>query len=75
MNVNTNQEIVIDALILILQSWKNTNDISSPSHYGYIDETLNTLVLQDSLPDSEQSYIETSLKEILDSVRNTTFPL
>lgn len=75
MKLNINQEAVVNFLKVILQSWKNTNDISSPSHNDYMKEILDILVSEDILSDFESSNIEKSLKDILASIRNTTYPL
>lgn len=35
------QKQVIDSIVFIIKSWKGTNDISSPTHFGDIMEELN----------------------------------
>ena len=31
----------IDAIVSIVKSWENTNDITSPSHIDYINDEMN----------------------------------
>jgi hypothetical protein len=43
MKPNKNQLIVINTIKSSIEDWNNTNDISSPSHWNLIDESINTL--------------------------------
>ena len=55
MVINKNQELAIKKCISVLNSWLDTNDINSPSHYNIIDEYM--FDLEDDTLDGENPEI------------------
>lgn len=67
--VSKNQELAIDMCINALNSFKNTNDLSSPSHHTIIDEFVFDLE-DDILDGVNPELLRESLKDILGIVKN-----
>lgn len=67
--VTKNQQIAIDMCINALNSFRNTNDLSSLSHYTIIDEFV--FDLEDDILDGVNPYLlGESLKDILGIIKN-----
>ena len=67
--VNKNQQIAIDKCISAISLWKNTNDISSPSHYTLIDEFMFDLE-EDILDGINPELIGKTLIDLLNVIRH-----
>ena len=67
--VNKNQELAINMCINALNSWKNTNDIKSPSHYTLIDEFVFDLE-DDTLDGTNPELIGKTLIDLLNIIKN-----
>lgn len=67
--VTKNQQIAIDMCINTLNGFKNTNDLSSPSHYTIIDEFCFDLE-DDILDGVNPELLGESLKDILGIIKN-----
>lgn len=67
--VTKNQQIAIDMCINALCGFKNTNDLSSPSHYTIIDEFVFDLE-DDILDGTNPELLGESLKDILGIIKN-----
>lgn len=67
--VNKNQELAINMCINALNSWKNTNDIKSPSHYTLIDEFVFDLE-DDTLDGANPELIGKTLIDLLNIIKN-----
>ena len=61
---------VIDTILSIIKTWKNTNDIESPTHLVDIDEFL-TADLMDITNDFETFQIQDELSNSLSSIWRT----
>lgn len=60
---------IIDTVQSILDTWKSTNDINSPSHTTYIDDTLFT-DLSDVIGEYECDVLSEKLTDLLSYVSN-----
>lgn len=67
--VNKNQELAINMCINALNSWKNTNDIKSPSHYTVINEFVFDLE-DDTLDGTNPELIGKTLIDLLNIIKN-----
>lgn len=67
MKTTEKQKTVLTALIAELQSWRDSNDISSPSHGTDIDDLMYTLIDEELDPSLtvELSIILFSLRRII----------
>lgn len=61
---------IIDTIQSILNTWKNTNDIDSPSHTTYIDDTL-FMELAGWIGEFKSVELEKYIKDLLHSIRTT----
>ncbi len=64
MKPNNSQLTLIDELISIMGTWKNTNDINSATHVGDISEFLSLNSQYDYIPTESLEEIENSLCKI-----------
>lgn len=67
--VAKNQQFAIDMCIKALNYFKNTNDLSSPSHHTIIDEFVFDLE-DDILDGVNPELLGESLKDILGIIKN-----
>lgn len=70
MKATEYQKKTIDSVLSIIKTWKNTNDINSPTHYVDIGEFLyadlyNTINIVDI------EYISEKLKELLTLIKHS----
>lgn len=61
---------IIDCIISIVKSWKNTNDISSPTLQSDISEEINSELLED-LSECRLFILQTELERLLLVIQNT----
>lgn len=66
-----NQKKIIDECILQLQSWKNTNDLYSPTHGGDINGGLINLEIDDVIDEESSEQISEKLYDLLIAIRNS----
>lgn len=64
------QNKVVDSVISIIKTWKNTNDINSPSHNTYIEESL-AKDLGEDIDETIITILEFGIGKILFAVQNT----
>lgn len=67
--VTKNQQIAIDKCISVLNYFRSTNDLLSPSHYTTIDEFIFDLE-DDILDGTNPELLGESLKDILGIIKN-----
>lgn len=67
--VTKNQQIAIDKCIRVLNYFRSTNDLLSPSHYTTIDEFIFDLE-DDILDGVNPELLGESLKDILGIIKN-----
>lgn len=72
MKPNEKQIAVINSVISIIRTWKNTNDINSPTHFSDIDEFINSDLLEVIAEDSIDE-IGQSLTNILWEIKKITY--
>ena len=65
------QKKVIDEVISIMHTWKDTNDITSPTHWGDLHEFLQA-DLGDYLIDDYLECLELCIREVLYCVKDLT---
>lgn len=63
---------IIDSIISIIQTWRNSNDIDSPTHYTYIEEELFSN-LDGYIPNKQREYLENELSKLLDRVQKNKY--
>lgn len=68
MQPNQKQKIIIDKIISIIESWKYSNDIDSPSHFTYITEELNLLELGEIINENDSNCLKQNLENLLISI-------
>lgn len=66
------QKEVIDLCISELNFWKNTNDITSPTHSCDIDEEINKLVCEDKITEIQAARISGGLHSLWHTIRCMT---
>lgn len=67
--VTKNQELAINMCINVLNLWKSTNDISSPSHYTLIDEFIFDLE-DDTLDGTNPELVGKTLVDLLNVIKH-----
>ncbi len=68
MKPTDKQIAIIDSIISTIQTWRNTNDISSPTHYNDIEEFLFA-DLDELIPDKQRRCLENELFALLDRIK------
>ena len=68
MKPTDKQIAIIDSIISTIQTWKNTNDISSPTHYNDIEEFLYA-DLDELVPDKQRRCLENELSALFDRIK------
>ena len=58
----------IDSIISIIETWKDTNDISSPTHYTDIEEFLYA-DLDEIIPYRQRECLENELSKVFDRIK------
>ena len=71
MKATEYQKKTIDSVLSIIKTWKNTNDINSPTHYVDIGEFLYA-DLYDTINIADIEYISEKLKELLTLIKHST---
>lgn len=71
MKATEYQKKTIDSILSIIKTWKNTNDINSPTHYVDIEEFLYA-DLYDTINIVDIEYISEKLKELLTLIKHST---
>lgn len=66
---NELQNELIRSIESIIRSWRNTNDISSPTHFGDIWEEMNKYKYDERIEISAVDDIAISLEHILKQIR------
>ena len=66
---NELQKELIRSIKLIVGSWENTNDISSPTHFGDIWEEMNKYKYDDRFPPDTANVIAIYLEHIFKQIR------
>jgi len=66
---NELQTELIRSIESIIRSWRNTNDISSPTHFGDIWEEMNKYKYDDRFPADGVDDIATHLEHIFNQIR------
>jgi ribonucleotide reductase alpha subunit len=67
---NENQLKVLDYLSTQIEYWKKTNDISSPTHGGDMEEEFH--LIEDIVGEEDKNMIMESLSDLLSTVRRIT---
>lgn len=65
------QKKVIDSVISIMETWKNSNDITSPTHFNDIHEFLNA-DLGDYLIDDYLEEMEFPIRDMFYTIKDLT---
>ena len=68
MKLTELQTKIIDSCISIIETWKNTNDISSPTHYVNISEYIENNLFEESEELKED--LDDILTDLLDIIKN-----
>lgn len=68
MKLNNKQILIIDSIKSMIETWRATNDIHSPTHIGDIHEWVSA-DLSDIISDTDIDIIEKHLIELLSIVR------
>lgn len=63
--ISSKQRKVIEFLRDQLHSWEFSNDIYSPSHYGYVTASLQSMDISEVLTEEEIDAIEYDMRNIL----------
>lgn len=59
---------IIDSVISIVKTWKNTNDITSPTHYTDIEEFIDA-DLDELIPNSQIKCIVNELSRLFNRIQ------
>lgn len=66
-----NQKKIIDECILQLQSWKNTNDLYSPTHGRDIEDGFDNLYLDDIIDEDTSDELYEKLYSLMLTIKNS----
>lgn len=68
--ISSKQRKVIEFLRYQLHSWEFSNDIYSPSHYGYIEASLRSMDVSEVLTEEEKDDLEYEVSYILKFIQS-----
>jgi hypothetical protein len=71
MKANDKQKAICDLIISQANFWKSTNDITSPTHYCDIEESINILILDEIIDEREVSLLTEQLITLLSIIKRT----
>lgn len=70
MKISSKQRKVIEFLRDQLHAWEFSNDIYSPSHYGYITASLQSMDLEEVLTEEEITILDNRIGFLLSFIQS-----
>lgn len=70
MKISSQQRKVIEFLRDQLHSWEFSNDIYSPSHYGYVTASLQTMDVSEVLTEEEITILDNETGFLLSFIQS-----
>lgn len=70
MKISSKQRKVIEFLRYQLHSWEFSNDIYSPSHYGYVTASLQSMDVSEVLTEEEKDDLDYEVSYILKFIQS-----
>lgn len=70
MTPNKLHKELCDIVILQVNCWKDSNDISSPTHYSDNWEEVNKFVLDDKISEEDAEQLTNALDELYHTIKN-----